>query len=323
MRRGSRSARRHDGRINLDPILSLVGSSAYATEQTEYISAPAAEPSQALPSTVPGLAGIAETMQIDVNLTMPNDVVINGADLRSPNSPISLGALNLTLGGNLYIHQVPYDQVRVYGAINTVRGTYNFQGRRFTILRDGTIRFDGLDQLNPDLDIRTERVIQGVTTNVNVRGSLQQPEIVLSSTPPLEQADILSLIVFNAPINQLGSGEQMTLAQRAQGLATGALAGGLANSIGKALNLDLFEISTAPASGAAAELTIGQQVGQNLYVKLQQSLGDSNQTNFILEYELTNWLRLQTNVLEGSATQQQLFKPLKSTGADLLFFLSY
>ena len=58
-----------------------------------------------------------------------------------------------------------------------------------------------------------------------MRGTLKQPEIVLSSTPPLEQADILSLIVFNQPINQLGEGQQISLAQRAQQMATGALAG--------------------------------------------------------------------------------------------------
>ena len=100
--------------------------------------------------------------------------------------------------------------------MNTIRGNYDFQGRRFEILRDGTIRFDGLDQLNPTLDIRTRRLIQGVEARVNVRGTLRKPEIDLSSTPPLEEADILSLIVFNQPINQLGEGQQMSLAQRAQ-----------------------------------------------------------------------------------------------------------
>ena len=48
--------------------------------------------------------------------------------------------------------------------------------------------------------------------------------------PPLEQADILSLIVFNQPINQLGEGQQINLAQRAEALAAGAVATQLANS---------------------------------------------------------------------------------------------
>jgi translocation and assembly module TamB len=156
-----------------------------------------------------------------------------------------------------------------------------------------------------------------------VAGTLTQPQIVLSSNPPLEQADILSLIVFNQPINQLGEGQQLSLAQRAQALATGAVATQLANSIGNALGVDVFEISTAPESGAAAELTIGQQVGPNLFVKLQQGIGDQTQTNFILEYELASWLRLQTNVIQGASTQQQLFQRMQGSGVNLFFFFSY
>ena len=72
-----------------------------------------------------------------------------------------------------------------------------------------------------------------------------------------------------------------------------------------------------------AQLTIGQQVGQNLYVKVQQDIGDQSQTNFIVEYELTKWLRLRTNVLQGSSTQQYLFQRMQGSGADLLFFFSY
>jgi len=206
-----------------------------------------------------------------------------------------------------------------------VRGTYDFQGRRFEILRDGTVRFDGepLNEMDPALDIRTRRLIQGVEARVNVRGTMKRPDIVLASTPPLEQADILSLIVFNQPINSLGEGQQISLAQRAQQMATGALAGSLASSIGNALGLDTFEINTAPDSGGAAALTIGQQLGQNLYVKVEQGIGDQSQTNFILEYELTKWLRLRTNVLQGSSNQQMLFQRAQGTGIDLLFFFSF
>jgi len=256
-------------------------------------------------------------------MTVPDDLVVKANDLRALDSPISLGALNVTIGGNLYVGRTPYDQTRIWGTVNTIRGTYNFQGRQFTILRDGTIRFEGLDEFDPELNIRTERVIQAVTANVTVAGTLQQPEIVLSSVPPLEQADILSLILFNQPINQLGTGQQISLAQRAQALAVGAVASELSSSIGNALGLNIFEISAAPEGGAAAWLTVGQQVGQGLFVKVQQGIGDQNQSNFILEYELATWLRLQANVIEGSSTQQQLFQRMQGSGVDLLFFFSY
>src|SRR5439155_14216737 len=103
----------------------------------------------------------------------------------------------------------------------------------------------------------------------------------------------------------------------------GALAGELAQSIGNALGVDTFEINLAPETGIGPQVTVGQQVGQNLYVRVQQSIGDQSQTNFIVEYELTKWLRLRTNVIQGSTTQQQLFQRMQGSGVDLLFFFSY
>jgi autotransporter translocation and assembly factor TamB len=100
-------------------------------------------------------------------------------------------------------------------------------------------------------------------------------------------------------------------------------AGQLAQSIGNALNLDTFELNMAPEGGGGPQLTVGEQVGQNLYVKVQQGIGDQSQTNFILEYELTKWLRFRTNVLQASSTQAQLFQRMQGSGVDLLFFFSY
>ena len=70
-------------------------------------------------------------------------------------------------------------------------------------------------------------------------------------------------------------------------------------------------------------MTIGQQLGQNLYVKVEQGIGEQGSTNFVLEYELTNWLRLQTNVLQGSSTQPSIFRRAQGSGADLIFFFSF
>jgi autotransporter translocation and assembly factor TamB len=304
------------GTLDIDRIMASIGGSAYAIKPTEY-AAEKGGPEESAPISR------FDALAVDVHFTVPNNLVVKGQDLQPSGSPIGLGALNLMFRGDMWISKVPYDRMRLTGVINTVRGTYNFQGRRFEILRDGTVRFDGLDELNPSLDITTQRVIQAVTANVNIKGTFRKPEIVMTSIPPLEEADILALIVFNQPLNQLGEGSQASVAQRAQALATGAAVGQLSQSIARALNIDTFEISTLPDDAGAAELTVGQQVGPNLYVKVQQGIGDQSQTNLILEYELTRWLRLRTNVLQGSSTQQQLFQRLQGSGADLLFFFSY
>jgi autotransporter translocation and assembly factor TamB len=306
------------GQVNLDQVLALASDAAYATEQTEYVTKPDDAKAPASPSPI-------DALKMDVRVTVPEDLVVKASELRTPGAPVSLGAINVTLGGDLRATKATGKPLVLVGAVNTVRGSYDFQGRRFEILRDGTIRFAGepLNDMDPLLDIRTRRLIQGVEARVNVRGTLRKPDIVLTSTPPLEQADILSLIVFNQPINSLGEGQQVSLAQRAQQLATGTLASALSSSIENALGVDTFEISTAPESGATASVTVGQQVGQNLYVKVEQGIGGFTDTNFIFEYELTRWLRLRTNVLQGSATQQVQFQRMQGSGADLLFFFSY
>jgi autotransporter translocation and assembly factor TamB len=304
------------GQVNLDEILARVGTSAYATKETEYSN----ESNQAGQTAPPSGYSAA---RMNLRLTVPNDLLIKASSLQPAGAPVSLGALNLTLGGDLTVEKAAGDAPRLRGLVNTVRGNYDFQGRRFEILRDGTVRFEGFNPPNPTLDVRTRRLIQGVEARVMIRGTLQKPEIVLESTPPLEQADILALIVFNQPLNQLGEGQQTSLAARAQAIATSAVAGQLAQSIGNALHLDTFEINAAPDEGGGPQVTIGQQVGQNLYIRVQQGVGDQAMTNFILEYDLTEWLRLQTNVINGSNVQQSLFRRAQSTGADLIFFFSY
>ena len=344
----------NSGEINLDAVIALAGTSPYPVNGVELepepglvaadkAGAPAAADAPAaaaapVDAAAPGAApaggeaaadaeaaeaGLFSGLTMDVQVILPNALVVRADSLQPPGTPISLGALNLTLGGDINATKERNDTVRLRGAVNTVRGTYDFQGRRFEIMRDGSVRFVGLEEMNPTLDIRTRRVIQGIETFVTVRGSLREPEIILTSSPPLEDADILSLIVFNQPVNQLGSGQQVTLAQRAQALATGAVASQLSESIENALNLDVFELNLAPEAGGAPELTIGQQVSDDLYLRIQQGIGDQSQTNVILEYQLTNWLRLQTNVLQGSSTQQSLFQRAQGSGVDLFFFFSY
>jgi translocation and assembly module TamB len=262
---------------------------------------------------------------MDVRVRIPESLVVRGQALRPGQSPISLGAVNVTLGGDLRITKQADRDYRLLGQISTVRGTYNFQGRRFDILRDGTVRFGGQATIDPTLDIVANRVISGVEARVNVRGTLSQPELTLSSRPPLDEADVLSLIIFNAPSNELGQGQQLSLAQRAGEMATGFAAGKIADSIGRALGLDVFEISTTPESGTGqgATLILGQQIGQNLFVKVKQGVGADNVSQFVLDYQISNFVRLETTMSQGGTTTQSLLRRTERGGVDLIFFFSY
>ena len=71
--------------------------------------------------------------------------------------------------------RAPAARSRSSAPSTTVRGTYEFQGRRFDLARGGTIRFIGTPTINPLLDITATRKIPntGVEAKVRITGTPQ------------------------------------------------------------------------------------------------------------------------------------------------------
>ena len=81
------------GDVNLDRIVAL-GPSPYPTE--------AIKDQTAVDETAePAAQGPMGALSVDVHLTVPNDLVVKASSLQAPGAPISLGALTVTLGGDI------------------------------------------------------------------------------------------------------------------------------------------------------------------------------------------------------------------------------
>ena len=239
----------------------------------------------------------------------------------------SIGDLNATLGGDFRVAKAAGKPVVLLGNVNTVRGTYAYQGRQFDIARDGQIVFRGDQEIDPRLDITAQRTIQGVEARVRIQGSARRPELSLSSDPPLDEGDILALIIFNQPLNQLGTGEQNSLAQRAGGIAAGFVVSPLAEALGSSLDLDQFEVETTDPTGRVnPAIVIGQQVTQDMFLRFRQQFGNQAVSQFLLEYRLADFMRLQGNVAEGdglTAGNRSLTQRIERYGVDLVFHFSF
>src|SRR5207249_4337519 len=120
-----------------------------------------------------------------------------------------IGTFNLRATGDLYLYKGPGLPVIVTGWFDSLSGSYAFQGRRFDVDPTSSIRFRG--DLNPEVYLSVTRVISGVQVRVSINGLLSEPELRLSSIPPLEPSDILSLVVFNTSTNQLSAAQQQEL----------------------------------------------------------------------------------------------------------------
>jgi len=267
---------------------------------------------------------------LDVHFVAPDNMVVRGDDIRPGGATAAqMGSVNATIGADIRVQKEPNGPITLRGTAETVRGFYEFQGRRFDLVRGGTMQFVGTPEINPVIDLSAQRLIpnSGVTAKIHVTGTLRAPELTLTSDPPLDEADILALIVFNRSVNELGTGERASLAETAAGVASGFIASPLSRSIGKALDVDLFEITTSdPETGeTAGGVTLGKQVNEKTFVRFRQQFGQRSYTEFMMEYQLAKFLRADVSAApETTAAANRLTqRRVERAGLDLIFFFSY
>ena len=285
------------GRLEVSDLLERFSASGYKSAAPE----PAKQVEDAVQAAAP-----APGASYSVTLDLPDNLILRGRDLRGSRGPIGLGDVNVTLGGALTVAKETGGPTTLLGQLVVVRGQYAFQGRPFTIQRDSELRFAGDELLNPELDVRAERQISGVVAEVHVTGSLRQPEIALSSQPPLDEGDILSLIAFNQTMNQLQTTERVSLAARAGVLAARAFATPIADSVARALDFDLFEIQPGDESGTGASVTVGRQVNERLFVGFRHEFGSEDVSQVSFEYRLNQYLRVVTSFAEGAEESRRV-----------------
>jgi translocation and assembly module TamB len=194
---------------------------------------------------------------------------------------------NIELAGELRVEKAPFEPVRLSGEIRLVRGWYQFQGKKFNI-EEGTISFTGATPPQPMYDIRA--VYTGAPeyrVTVHIQGSGDKPRLTLSSEPTLEQADILSVILFGKPTGQLGRSQSAGLQQRALQLASGYVMPELRTSVMNTLGLDALDVELPEGDDRPGRVSVGRYVAGDVFVSLAQEFGSRAAEWVSLEYSLT------------------------------------
>jgi translocation and assembly module TamB len=140
------------------------------------------------------------------------------------------------LSGNLRVTKASGGNPAVTGLIETIRGWVGFQGRRFTLTR-GRLEFGGGEKIDPSLDIVADYRAGNYLISAVVKGTAEKPTLTLASDPQLDQADILSVLVFNKPLSSLEKSEQASLQQNAISITTGFAAAQIGQAVSQTLGL--------------------------------------------------------------------------------------
>ena len=309
------------GLIEVDELLPLI--------QRPYSVAAADAPSAAAgttPPRLPGMSALWENLTLRLRLLATNNLVVRGDNMRLSRDAITgVGDINVVFSGDVAIRKTPHARVQLSGALETVRGSYAYQGRRFTIEREGRLRFVG-DSFDPLLSITANRTVSGVLTRAALRGQATAPELELTSTPALDESDILSLLLFNQPVNELAFAQRNELALQAATLASGFVVSPAVSAVGEKLGLDFLELEPVGALGTTSfRLSAGRQIWKGLFVTYAREFSSEPYNEVLGEYELSRYLRVRANAsdVSGVRSRASLFRRIERAGIDLIFFFSY
>jgi translocation and assembly module TamB len=219
---------------------------------------------------------------LDITIAAPREVYIRGRGLDSEWS------------ANL--HATGTDAAPVLDGMLTLRrGRFDFSGRRFD-LSAGTLRFVPSRSSDPDVSIQARnRVASGTTAIIDVSGRASHPEIRLTSDPPFPRDDVMSLVLFGRPAEQLSP---LQAVQVANAIATltgdSPLSGGtgILDRARAGLGLDLLDVSV---DGEGSSVTVGKYLRRGVFVSASHGIGDKP-GSAAAEIELSKSVSVETKV---------------------------
>ncbi len=207
--------------------------------------------------------------------------------------------LRARLEGEVTVSTVPDDVPRGNGTISVADGEYKAFGQDVRITR-GLLHFANTPLNEPRLDIVAERKIKDgdITVSVNVRGTLDNPFISVTSTPAMPSNEALSYLLTGRSIDTLQSGEAASVNQAAENLAVsggGLLLGGLGTRLG------LDEVSVERTGEDDTSVVLGKALSPKLFVSYGISIAEAINT-IKLRYTLNErWAIKAEAGLEQSA----------------------
>ena len=308
------------GELKVDEIFERALFQPYATEANlaPLPGAPeAAEPVDAIAALNPW-----DRLTLDIAVHSRGTLRMIGENVQvATGTPLGLGSFNLRATGDLYVYKDPGQPVSITGSFDSISGSYAFQGRRFDVDPTSSVVFRG--DSNPELYVSVNRLIQGIQTRVTITGSLNQPALSLSSNPPLEQSDILSLIVFNQSTSDLSASQQQELAVRAGTLAYGFVATPLVSALQRSIGLETLEI-TPPSGAFGTTVTVGNELAPGLVAQFTREFGQEAYDEATVEYYISRILRIRATFSDAQSLNALFpFRRTERAGVDLLFFFSF
>jgi translocation and assembly module TamB len=235
----------------------------------------------------PGEApAVWQNLQMDLALEAPG-----GAWVRDKR-------LQVQLAGTLRVRKEKGEPLYFAGALHSLKGTYELQGRPFKIER-ADIRFPGKPQGDVTLEGRASHEISGTTLVLIASGPATKPQVRMESIPPLPPQDQLAYLVFGRPAQSLSQEEFRSVGQQAVGIVGGISAQKFQEILGRDFPLVGNVQMRSGQSEGRQIVGVAKPITKDITVSFERKTSplyrdDTNQVR--LEYKVNKYLSLETQM---------------------------
>jgi translocation and assembly module TamB len=234
-----------------------------------------------------------------------------GVAVQAPQEILVQGrGLDAEMGGDLQISGTT-DSPLVTGAFNLQRGTFSLATGRLNFSA-GQVSFNGAGlktKIDPTLDFTAQATIGDTTAFMHITGLADAPQFEFTSNPAKPQDEIMALLLFGAPTQQL---TPLQLAQVGAALASVSGVGGNGGlnplvKIQRSLGLDRLTVGSGPPTSptgtdSGASIAAGRYISKRVYIEAKQNTAGTSQLE--ADVDLTKHLKLQTKLGNGNASVQ-------------------
>ena len=195
------------------------------------------------------------------------------------NLTVTTDVARLRAGGTLQVQGTTSAPI-VFGTLTAREGQLVFRRHRFEVTH-AAARFVDPRRIDPVLDVQATTTIRTYDVRLQVSGRPENLEVRLSSTPPLPEADLLTLVAFGQTREQLAQSGGGVLAGEAAGLLVRELFGAQAGQTG----LDVLELERAPETGATT-VRVGKEIAPRTLVVYSQGVENTEERKLRIEYQV-------------------------------------
>ena len=211
----------------------------------------------------------------------------------------------------------------VLGAVRTDKDTkILYRDIQFEVT-NANIQFVNPDEINPKLYVAARSRVQEYDINLLIQGWGSKPELSLTSVPPLQEKDIISLLALGTTDTKLATNVKGQEQAAASGLQVGSTVI-KNNPISSAIKSNLgFDVQFSPGfddsgNSSVQKIIVSRQFSQKLGVSASQSFGKTSETEAKVKYRLNDrvslvgsWLGRNYEEATGDLRQQSDRNPNK------------